>query len=1101
MGMKLKNLYLTGGLLVLCVGWICPDAVVADQAEAAQQILQATSVKGGLIVHLGCGDGKLTAALRVNDGYVVHGLDSKAANIRKTRQHINALGLGGKVTAERWKDKWLPYTDNLVNLLVAEDLGKIPMAEVLRVLVPNGVAYIKKDGSWTKTVKPRPETIDEWTHYLHDPTNNAVADDTVVAPPRRTQWVGKPKWTRHHDQMSSISALVSAGGRIFYIIDEGSTASNHTSPKWSLIARDAFNGIILWKKPIAKWFNHRWPLKSGPAQLPRRLVAVGDRVYVTLGIKAPLVALEAATGNVIRTYEGTKSTREVMVSKDTLFVVADDSPNNHEDYKQQGDTCWQEMIRVGRRRPWDDKKDRRILAIRAATGEIIWQKPSVIMPLSLAVAKQHVYFHDGEKIVCLHRLDGKELWHTEPVGRRHPIPLSFAPTLVIYEDVVLFSGGLKLLTGFSTNDGKTLWTAEHPRSGHQSPEDVLVIDGLVWSGPIASSNSTGIFTGRDPRTGEVKKEFSPDAKPYWFHHRCYRSKATSQFILTSRTGIEFVDLESKHWTPNHWVRGGCVYGIMPCNGLIYAPPHPCICYAESKLSGFYALAPASSQQPTRDEGLDDKRLRRGPGYAREVRLSAQSSGQGDWPTYRHDPTRSGFTKSTVPAALDRKWQVDLGGKLTSMVSARNKVFLASVDTHTIYALNANTGKQRWTYTAGGRIDSPPTIYHDQVLFGSADGWVYCLNADDGLLVWRFRAAPQDTKVVSCGQLESAWPVHGSVLIQDNVLYCVAGRSMFLDGGLRLLRLDPATGKKLSETVLNDRDPKTGEDFHTKVSNLNMPVALPDILSSDGESLFMRSQQFDLQGVRKDFSKPGHPTQIASRQLGEGKHLFCSTGFLDDTGFHRSYWIYGRKFSGGCDWWFRNGKFAPAGKLLVFDDESVYGFGRKPELFCWTPALEYQLFSADKEADRNAIKRVVNYDAKMHSKYREVIYIRKLWKKAALEDVSAINFKWSKRDPSLQARAMVLANKTLFVAGPPDVVDEEEATSRPYDADIQAKLKEQTAILAGQKGSLLWAVSATDGNKLAEYKLDHLPVFDGMIAANEKLYIATTDGKVTCYAGK
>ena len=34
------------------------------EADAARQILQATGVRGGLIVHLGCGDGKLTAALR-----------------------------------------------------------------------------------------------------------------------------------------------------------------------------------------------------------------------------------------------------------------------------------------------------------------------------------------------------------------------------------------------------------------------------------------------------------------------------------------------------------------------------------------------------------------------------------------------------------------------------------------------------------------------------------------------------------------------------------------------------------------------------------------------------------------------------------------------------------------------------------------------------------------------------------------------------------------------------------------------------------------------------------------------------------------------------
>ena len=58
--------------------------------------------------------------------------------------------------------------------------------------------------------------------------------------------------------------------------------------KWFITARDAFNGVVLWKKKIAEWHPHLWPLKSGPANLPRRLVAVDDTVYVTLGIRAPV---------------------------------------------------------------------------------------------------------------------------------------------------------------------------------------------------------------------------------------------------------------------------------------------------------------------------------------------------------------------------------------------------------------------------------------------------------------------------------------------------------------------------------------------------------------------------------------------------------------------------------------------------------------------------------------------------------------------------------------------------------------------------------------------------------------------------------------------
>ena len=58
----------------------------------AREIQDTAGVKGGLIVHVGCGDGTLTAALRTSDSFIVHGLDTDAANIAAARQHIQSLG-------------------------------------------------------------------------------------------------------------------------------------------------------------------------------------------------------------------------------------------------------------------------------------------------------------------------------------------------------------------------------------------------------------------------------------------------------------------------------------------------------------------------------------------------------------------------------------------------------------------------------------------------------------------------------------------------------------------------------------------------------------------------------------------------------------------------------------------------------------------------------------------------------------------------------------------------------------------------------------------------------------------------------------------------
>ena len=1073
------------GLCLLIVVMVCGAGVV--RADSAGEILDGAGVKGGLVVHLGCGDGRLTAALRANDSYLVHGLDTSMANVDASRKYIRSRGLYGPVCVDLLRGKRLPYADNLVNLLVTEDAGGVTKAEILRVLVPNGAAYVKGDGKWTKTVKPRPKEIDEWTHYLHGPDNNAVADDSVVGPPRRVQWVGSPRWSRHHDRMASMSALVSAGGRIFYIFDEGPMASIQLKTNFKLIARDAFNGTILWKKPIRTWFNHLIPYKSGHGQLPRRLVAVGDRVYVTMGLNEPVRALDAATGEVVKTYGGSALAREIIVSDGVLFVLKNDGEEmNGNEYRPE-DTCMhKERNRVEEEYLWDEEADH-IVAIDAATADILWTKSYPVVPLTLGADGKCVYFHDGERIVCLSRKGGKELWRSEAVGRKSNIPTNFGATLVVQPEVVLFSGGDRSMTAISTKTGKTLWTSRHPPSGHHSPEDLLVAGGLVWAGAIAATKDSGVFTGRDPVTGEIKKQFSPDVETYWFHHRCYRSKATEKYLLPSRTGIEFVDFQSEHWDINHWVRGGCIYGIMPCNGLVYAPPHSCACYIDAKLNGFCALAPNAAGLNLSQADPDAERLEKGPAYGASSNLKSKISNLkwDDWPTYRHDGARSGRTGAKVATDLSNGWRRRIGGRLSSVVVAGGRLYVAAIDEHTVYALDAETGDVAWSYTAGGRVDSPPTIYEGNVLFGSADGWVYCLRAADGELVWRFRAAPVERLVVSFEQVESAWPVHGSVLVHEGIARCVAGRSMFLDGGLRMLRLDAKTGRKLSEKVLDEHDPRTGDDLHVHVKGLNMPASLPDVLSTDGQSVYMRTQRFDMKGNRQSVA----PTNV-SDQDGEGVHLFCGAGFLDDTWFHRAYWTYGKSIASGANGWYLAGRRVPAGHLLVVDDESVYGFARLPRYYKWTTPVEYHLFSSDKKAG------IVNLKTGEPATKAD---LSKKTEKCAVP-VTGVGFKWSSQLPML-VRAMVLADKTLFVAGPPGVIDEEAVFADRDTLASQTMMDRQAAALAGEKGSMLWAVSAVNGARLAAYELDAMPVFDGMAATNGKLYIATTEGTVQCWKGK
>ncbi|MHC4700614.1 MAG: outer membrane protein assembly factor BamB family protein [Planctomycetota bacterium] len=899
--MNRRLIYLLAGLIV----YLIPTSIsAADVRQEAEEILEATGIRGGLVVHLNCGDGKLTAALGAHERLVVHGLVKTSEGVAQARAHIKSHGPYGRVSVAEHAGRELPYIDNIVNLLICEEPSDVTMGEIVRVLVPNGVAYIKRGGKWDKIVKPRAPEIDEWTHYMHGPSNNAVAHDTVVGPPRRLQWDCEPKWTRSHEKMSGMHALVSAGGRIFYTIDEAPMASIQLPPDWKLITRDAFNGALLWKRSIPKWYPHLWPLKSGPAKLPRRLVAVGDRVYVTLGYEQPVTALDAATGKTLLTYEGTAGTEEMIVLDGILFAnIIQDLKTPV--FKPKDPFVWNEAARARIIDKWTaGQANQCVAAFDAETGKQLWRKAYPVAPLSLGADAKSVYFSDGRKIICLRRDNGEERWQSESIAKVTEYTSQNAPTLVIYKDVVLYSPTVSSIVALDAHDGSVLWKSKHPRAGHHSPGDVLVVNDLVWSG---GSGATP-FIGKNLLTGNVEVSFKPPEMT-WFHPRCHRSKATDLYVLASRTGIEFADVHNKEVTVHHWTRGACVYGIMPCNGLIYAPPNPCACLHETKTRGFNALAPAL-KAPLKLVPNED-RLHRGPAYAD---VASADIRDGDWPTYRRDVRRSGFAPADVSPALEQAWQAKIGGRLSSPVSAGGRVFTVSIDTHTLHALDGESGERLWSFTAGARVDSPPTVHGNRVIFGSRDGWVYCLCARDGKLAWRFLAAPADRLLMSYGQLESVWPVNGSVLVQDDVVHFVAGRSLFLDGGLRFYRLDAGTGRMLSVEVMDDKDPETGQDLQKLQAGwigLTMPVAQPDILSSDGKRIYMRSQQFDLKGKRLRIS----PDLDAAHQAREGAHLFSPVGFLDDTWMHRTYWMYGVTVTYGWRMWFEGGRFAPAGTGL------------------------------------------------------------------------------------------------------------------------------------------------------------------------------------------
>jgi outer membrane protein assembly factor BamB len=264
-----------------------------------------------------------------------------------------------------------------------------------------------------------------------------------------------------------------------------------------------------------------------------------------LSENGPLEALDAATGETLRTYAGTDGAEEVLHVNGTLFVVVRQGSGERDKYAPANGRVG-DQGKVAQEFFWNEEP-RVVMAFEASTGRQLWAKQTRISPLTLAATPDRLLFHDGESLTALQPVTGELLWASTPVTRRRQFTFNFGPRLVIWEDVVLYAGGDGRMISVDAATGKQLWEADHPNSGYQSPQDLMVVDGLVWCAPTTSGKDTGVFTGRDPRTGAVKKEFAPDVDTYWFHHRCYIAKATDNFLIPSRTGVEFVDFEKEHW--------------------------------------------------------------------------------------------------------------------------------------------------------------------------------------------------------------------------------------------------------------------------------------------------------------------------------------------------------------------------------------------------------------------------------------------------------------------------------------------------------------------------------------------------------------------------
>lgn len=832
------------------------NAVPVDPVAArrAEQLLKTTGRDAGLCVVMG-GDGRLAAALHLASGrrlLVVQWAFSPEA-LRLCRDSIQSVGLYGPVSAELASLKRLPLADSLANMVIVDDIGLPKSAdysidEVSRILQPgSGLALVAttppaagsqttpcindESGCWLPVSRPRTPAMDEWTHPLHGPDGNLVSHDTLVGPPTRLQWLAGPVQPLAVLDIGPARAILSAGGRNYYLLPpkqvelptfSGPTVADDPADLPGgvsrgvgnyLLARDAFNGLPLWRRRL-----------DGPSpdgRWPSALVADADRIY---GIHNGLaVAIDGRTGRIVANY-GRAGGWKWLLKGSLLMMV----------------------------------ESKEIRAVDVRTPNRGWVLPIDIGGQVQIVADDRliVFSPKANEVRGVDLASGKEEWKVDSSAWSSVAPtrtgLLFAREgLVVFDADMPKESNTKQVTAISSKDGKLLWTYKYTWPAQAGPQaqmrwSVFYAGGLIWVQKWFVEGEKGQrYEALDPKTGAAVRSISAP-RPMIFG--CHQDVASDRFIVFNRPA-DFLNLEDGSLSRFRASRPACGIGAVLANGLYYSSPGICGCVAGT-MPGFFGMASQGGAAATRPD--ETPRLETGPAFGKALGSPAGgvNTGPGDWPTFRHDPARSASADgANLPDRLKVLWRVNAaepgakslladeacgdpvgGDRVTAPAVAAGRVFVSCPEAHRVVALDAASGKVAWSATLGGRLDTPPTICDSQdgplALVGCRDGSASCLRAGDGELVWRFRVGPHDRRIIAFGQLESPWPVVGGVLVKDGVACVSAGRTSEMDGGVIVCGLVPETGRLLWEVRPPADD--TAKGF----------VGLADMLVADGQSVAM-----------------------------------------------------------------------------------------------------------------------------------------------------------------------------------------------------------------------------------------------------------------------
>lgn len=1006
-------------------------------------------------------DAELGAEFARTGRYIVNAFDEETDSIRSIQEAWQKENLYGVASIEPLPGKGrLPYTEHLINLIVVDEL-LVPLPEMHRVLTPGGTVIIRKPGSlseedlegagfheaagidafsgdrWLLARKPWPENMGRWTHSRHEANGNAVSPDTAVGEPKRIRWIAA-----HSGR--EVEGMVSDGGRNFY---------------GQALTRDSFNGLRLWHRDLSQPEEKMDPAEFQMKPLHRDLarpVATEKFLFAVAFPTRNLVALDAATGEIAHTFPEIVNPTELVQHRGMVVATADDA----------------------------------IYAFSDLTGEMVWKNDSSD-PRAMVAGKDQVSYIQGEprkgekaEAVSVDLYTGEVLWK----NNQYPW-LGKVSRTVMFGDQLSYE--VSSFSDFDSETGIHLVDAENgqlqweklysPGMNHARQARALFIGDNLWiqqGGKVDyPDRETKVkfqpveVTSLDPETGETRQTLAAGLG------HCAPPVATVNMMFSGV--VEITDLQTGEMMVNSITKSNCSRenGFIPANGLIYSTPKHCTCWP--MLRGYVAMAPdhpevsAGTYIPSLPADEIEFPIARG---SASIDPDAAAPGEGDWPMYRHDAWRSGSATVAGPENPGILWSTAVAsqghtlaetsplrgdwddnpfvkGLLSAPVIANGLAYVTRPDAHEVVALHEATGKPAWRFTARGRVDTPPTIHKGLCLFGDHSGYVHALRADTGEPVWTLRAAPLDERMGAYGQIESAWPVAGTVLVMDDIAYFVAGRQQLSDGGVFIFSVDPLTGEQHWVHKLNDIPQKGYEgekgDSFGFYKNSGLEFDPVDLLHKEGDRIALSRWLISLDGKSVEVD-----TWDAFAKLNTGNGAVFAP---------RGTWTYGfRQIH-------RFGNEAFKRSLCVFRDSTVVG------ALDSTTALYRRDFDLENGEEFNR-KWITGWEAASRGRKGERPY---------RSDRIAEKAKW-KVNPWAEDESpeSLLALTTMEGSG--------QLENKLYGMVMDSANR---LYVVHQDGTLK-VIDTTNGTELSSHSLPE-PTWDGLALANGKLFLSAADGRLVC----